>query len=258
MIQHSSDQKIKLIHSIYVDEETAETGKHPRGVKRMIAGQMLDNVEANYDEVIFKRGTDHDYSIELKIVPEFKEVVTRQVLYHNSLPQTIDAAPLVQYNIVEDEAGFTQWTSNPHTIELIRTDDYIIHIDKVVFATFQINPTTIVDKKMKPDETFWGMPTNWTDKVSRYLRFAPTTDYVTPERVLSQRKWLYDPTNDLVVGVNFNFVETVIENQYRNFSDNFALFGGLFAGICSILWFLSPVGIFYFLIWFAKIIKKRY
>ena len=129
-----------------------------------------------------------------------------------------------------------------------------MHLDKVVYSTFEISPSTVVDKAMYPNETSCGMGTNWTNKITNGLEYTPTSSYETPERVLGQRKWLYDPTNDLVIGVNFNFLNTVFENQYRNFGDNLALFGGLFAGISSLLWFLSPIGIFYFLVCFAKII----
>ena len=133
-----------------------------------------------------------------------------------------------------------------------------MHLDKVVYSTFEISPSTVVDKDMYPNETSWGMGTNWTNKITHGLEYTPTSSYETPERVLGQRKWLYDPTNDLVIGVNFNFLNTVFENQYRNFCDNLALFGGLFAGISSLLWFLSPIGIFYFLVCFAKIITQKY
>ena len=58
-------------------EEFEENKESPRGVKRMINGELLGNVEANFDAVEFKRGANYQYSIELQIVPEFKEVVTK-------------------------------------------------------------------------------------------------------------------------------------------------------------------------------------
>jgi hypothetical protein len=66
----------------------------------MIAGELLDSVEANYDEITFKRGNDYDYSIEVKMVPEFKEVLTRQVLYHNPVPLFITPVPFKKYDII--------------------------------------------------------------------------------------------------------------------------------------------------------------
>jgi len=69
-----------------MDKALLEEGKNPRGVKRMIGGEILDNVDANFDEITFKRGPDYEYMIELKVVPEFKEIVTKQALYHNPIP----------------------------------------------------------------------------------------------------------------------------------------------------------------------------
>ena len=50
---HSTDNTIKLLHHIYADKETIESGTIPLGAKRMIGGKLLENVEANYNEIHF-------------------------------------------------------------------------------------------------------------------------------------------------------------------------------------------------------------
>lgn len=96
----------------------------------------------------------------------------------------------------------------------MQTDVYEVHIHQVAFASIDIQPHTTRDKYYVGNDTFWGITTDWDDYLTRQLWFTPTDD-ATSEKVLRQKRWMYDPVNDLVVGVNFNFVEQVTENKYR-------------------------------------------
>ena len=75
MMKHSQDNKVKLIHNVNVETESnKDVGSTVKGVKRVINGQLLEKVQANYDNIVFRRDSSYDYSIEQKITPEFKEV----------------------------------------------------------------------------------------------------------------------------------------------------------------------------------------
>lgn len=89
---------------------------------------------------------------------------------------------------------------------------YDVHIHKVSYSTFEIQPFTVRDKETKSADSFLGITTEWSDNITQSLRFSPTTDYETIDKVLQQKRWMYDPVNDLVIGVNFNFIEIVEEN----------------------------------------------
>lgn len=101
-----------------------------------------------------------------------------------------------------------------------------------------------------------GITSDWDDYLVRELRFTPTDD-VNSEKVLLQKKWMYDPVNDMEIGVNFNFVELVTENKYRQFGDQISLLGGFIAAIWASFWIMSPVLVFYFMLKFASIIMDK-
>ena len=92
-----------------------------------------------------------------------------------------------------------------------------------------------------------GVATDWEDYVTRSLRFTPTQD-TSSEGVLRQKRWIYKAVNDLVIGVNFNFFESITENEYRPFGEQISLLGGFIAAIYASLWILSPLVVFYFLL----------
>ena len=116
------------------------------------------------------------------------------------------------YDIVRDPQAFNKWTNHLNTTELMRTDVYDVHIHKVSYSTFDIQPFTIRDKYTKPADWFLGITTEWMDNITQSLKFTPTSNYGTIDKVLQQKRWMYDPVNDLLIGINFNFVEIIEEN----------------------------------------------
>ena len=130
-----------------------------------------------------------------------------------------------------------------------------MHIHKVVYSTFDIHPFMTVDKH-QPVSTFMGITTEYEDIKNRSLKFGPTSE-LTQKKTVKQKMWRYDPVNDIIFGVNFNFVETVNENQYTQFWDSVSTLGGFLAMIWAFFWFISPVIVFYFLIRFAMLVREK-
>lgn len=85
----------------------------------------------------------------------------------------------------------------------------------------------------------------------------PTDDYETGTKAVKQKYWPTGEPNDIVFGIDFHFMETVYENQYRKFTDILSLFGGLFATICAFLWMISPIATIYFLYHLVLIIMDK-
>ena len=92
-------------------------------------------------------------------------------MYHNPVPLFVNAAPFEKHDIIGDDAAFQKWISDPVTTQVVSTNDFIVHIDKVVYSTFGIAPITTIDKEMLPNNTLFGVNSEWTDRVTRSLKF---------------------------------------------------------------------------------------
>lgn len=73
-------------------------------------------------------------------------------------------------------------------------------------------PFTVRDKNFESVDTFMGITTEWTDRETKGLKFKPTSDYESFDKVLKQKYWPTGEPNDVLVGVNFHFSEIIYEN----------------------------------------------
>lgn len=71
-----------------------------------------------------------------------------------------------------------------------------------------------------------GITTEWSDRRTRGFNFSPNTDYSNSDKVLSQKYWPMGETNDITIGMIFDFSETEYENKYRKFGDILSMLGG--------------------------------
>ena len=133
----------------------------------------------------------------------------------------------------------------------------MVHVNIVSFASFSAHPYTVRDKFVEPTDSVLGVTTDWRDRITKGLKFAPTGDYETGSKVVKQKYWPTGEPNDITIGLNFHFMETVYENQYRKFTDILSLFGGLLASLCALLWALAPFATLYFLFHLISIIMDK-
>jgi hypothetical protein len=86
--------------------------------------------------------------------------------------------------IKNDESAFYTWINHENTTELLRSDIYVVHVNIVNFATFEVFPFTVRDKFFEAVDSVMGITTEWGDRLTKGLKFKPTTDYESGEKVL--------------------------------------------------------------------------